>query len=97
MLTGDNETEMVLSNQPRAVLPCTALLLLLPGRFAFVEFRTEELATTAMTLDKTELCGRPMNIGRPKGYVPGTTTSGKRSVCGCGCGCVCVKGHLHVR
>lgn len=46
-----------------------------PGRFAFVEFRTEELATTAMTLDKTELCGRQMNIGRPKGYVPGTTAA----------------------
>eukprot|EP00879_Flechtneria_rotunda_P017065 GHRR01017872.1.p1 GENE.GHRR01017872.1~~GHRR01017872.1.p1 ORF type:complete len:362 (+),score=139.44 GHRR01017872.1:443-1528(+) len=45
------------------------------GRFAFVEFRTEELATTAMTLDKTELCGRQMNIGRPKGYVPGTSAT----------------------
>uniref|UniRef100_A0A383VCI1 RRM domain-containing protein n=1 Tax=Tetradesmus obliquus TaxID=3088 RepID=A0A383VCI1_TETOB len=45
------------------------------GRFAFVEFRTEELATTAMTLDKTELCGRQMNIGRPKGYVPGTSAA----------------------
>ena len=47
------------------VLPCT-------GRYSFVELRTEELATTAMTLDKTELCGRQMNIGRPKGYVPGS-------------------------
>jgi hypothetical protein len=43
------------------------------GRFAFVEFRTEELATTAMTLDKTELLGRTMNIGRPKGYIPGAS------------------------
>jgi len=42
------------------------------GRYSFVELRTEELATTAMTLDKTELCGRQMNIGRPKGYVPGS-------------------------
>jgi hypothetical protein len=23
-----------------------------------------------MLLDKTELAGRPMNIGRPKGYIP---------------------------
>lgn len=46
------------------------------GRFAFVELRTEELATTAMTLDKTELLGRTMNIGRPKGYVPGTSGPG---------------------
>ncbi|KAF6265899.1 hypothetical protein COO60DRAFT_1680474 [Scenedesmus sp. NREL 46B-D3] len=45
------------------------------GRFAFVELRTEELATTAMTLDKTELCGRQMNIGRPKGYVPGPSST----------------------
>eukprot|EP00775_Hariotina_reticulata_P004802 gene4802-5051_t len=27
-----------------------------------------------MTLDKTELCGRQMNIGRPKGYVPGSSS-----------------------
>lgn len=47
------------------------------GRFAFVELRTEELATTAMTMDKTELLGRPMNIGRPKGYVPGTSGPGE--------------------
>lgn len=39
------------------------------GRFAFVEFRTPELATAAMMLDKVELCGRAMNVGRPKGYV----------------------------
>ena len=31
--------------------------------------RTEELATAAMQLDKVELCGRPINVGRPKGYV----------------------------
>jgi type II secretory pathway pseudopilin PulG len=37
------------------------------GRYAFVELRTEELATQAMLLDKTELAGRSMNIGRPKG------------------------------
>jgi hypothetical protein len=41
-----------------------------------VELRTEELATTAMSLDKTELLGRSMNIGRPKGYVPGTSAPG---------------------
>lgn len=39
------------------------------GRYAFVELRTEELTNVAMQLDKTELCGRPMNVGRPKGYV----------------------------
>lgn len=39
------------------------------GRYGFVEMRSEELATTAMQLDKLELCGRPINVGRPKGYV----------------------------
>lgn len=39
------------------------------GRFAFVEFRTRELCDAAAQLDKLELCGRQMNIGRPKGYV----------------------------
>ena len=45
------------------------LLLLFSGRFGFVEMRTEELATAAMQLDKVELCGRHINVGRPKGYV----------------------------
>lgn len=40
------------------------------GRFAFVEFRTEELCTKALEMDKIELMGRSMNIGRPKGYIP---------------------------
>jgi hypothetical protein len=31
--------------------------------------RTEELATSAMALDKVELCNRQINVGRPKGYV----------------------------
>lgn len=45
------------------------------ARFGFVELRTEELAGEAMKLDKVELCGRPLNVGRPKGYIeppPGT-------------------------
>ena len=39
------------------------------GRFGFVECRTEELATAGMQLDKVDLCGRHVNVGRPKGYV----------------------------
>ena len=31
--------------------------------------RSEELATSGMALDKVELCGRHINVGRPKGYV----------------------------
>lgn len=49
------------------------------GRFAFVEFRTRELTDAAIQLDKLELCGRQMNIGRPKGYV----VSAGREPCWC--------------
>ena len=36
------------------------------GRFGFVELRTDELASSATALDKVELCGRHINVGRPK-------------------------------
>jgi splicing factor U2AF subunit len=39
------------------------------GKFAFVELRTDELASAALMLDKVELCGRAINVGRPKGYI----------------------------
>lgn len=43
------------------------------GRFAFVEFRNRMMATKALDMDKVvELCGRSMNIGRPKGYMEPT-------------------------
>lgn len=45
-------------------------------KYSFVEFRTEDLATTACSLDKVELCGRSLNIGRPSGYQPGTGGGG---------------------
>jgi splicing factor U2AF subunit len=38
------------------------------GRFCFMELRTLELADHMITLDKMEVCGRPLKIGRPKGY-----------------------------
>lgn len=31
--------------------------------------RSEELANAAMQMDKVELCGRHVNIGRPRGYI----------------------------
>lgn len=40
------------------------------NKYSFVEFRTAELATTAMSLDKVELCGRSLHVGRPSGYAP---------------------------
>ena len=39
-------------------------------KYSFVELRTAELATISMGLDKVELCGRSIHIGRPSGYVP---------------------------
>jgi len=47
------------------------------GKFAFVEFRDEAICSLALTLfDKTELCGRTLNVGRPRGYVdPGAVAT----------------------
>ena len=42
-------------------------------KYAFVEMRTPELATAAISLDKVELCGRALNVGRPSGYVAPAT------------------------
>lgn len=40
------------------------------GKFAFVEFRDEAICTLALTLfDKMEVCGRALNVGRPRGYI----------------------------
>jgi hypothetical protein len=42
------------------------------GRFAFVEFLSEEIATQALRMDQlVEIHGKVMNVGRPKGYVEG--------------------------
>ncbi|GIL73768.1 hypothetical protein Vretifemale_3880 [Volvox reticuliferus] len=62
----------ILANQvpdPANAPPVVNVNLDSAGRFAFVEFRTRELTDAAIQLDKLELCGRQMNIGRPKGYV----------------------------
>ena len=40
------------------------------GKFAFVEFRSDELCTMALGLfNNMELCGREMRLARPSGYV----------------------------
>eukprot|EP00916_Digyalum_oweni_P007149 GHVL01012114.1.p1 GENE.GHVL01012114.1~~GHVL01012114.1.p1 ORF type:complete len:346 (+),score=66.63 GHVL01012114.1:22-1059(+) len=41
------------------------------GKYAFVELRDEILAATCIRFNKTELCGRALNIGRPAGFNPG--------------------------
>lgn len=45
------------------------------GKFGFVQFASEDLATAALALDKVVLCGRALNVGRPKGYVEPNTTA----------------------
>lgn len=39
------------------------------GKYAFVEFRDANMATTALHLDGVELMGSPLAIGRPSGWV----------------------------
>ena len=42
------------------------------GRFAFVEFISEDIVKQALRMDQmVEIHGKVMNVGRPKGYVPG--------------------------
>ena len=56
--------------QPAMGPPVCVVQLSGEGKFAFVEFRDELIAVTALQLDKVELAGRPLNVGRPAGYQP---------------------------
>jgi len=40
------------------------------GTFAFVEFRSKEVAQTATKFDQCVLMNHPIHIGRPQGFVP---------------------------
>lgn len=40
------------------------------GTFAFVEFRSKEVAQTAIKFDQVVLMNHPLHIGRPQGFVP---------------------------
>lgn len=53
-------------------------------KYSFVELRTAELATISMGLDKVELCGRSIHIGRPSGYVPPNSADGAQPGMGMG-------------
>jgi len=50
--------------------PCACVQLSGEGKFAFVEFTSEMMAVTALQLDKVELAGRALNVGRPAGFIP---------------------------
>ena len=49
--------------------PVVGILMDATGRFGFVELRTEELSAEAMKLDRVNVQGREINVGRPKGYI----------------------------
>eukprot|EP01066_Platyproteum_vivax_P001574 Platyproteum_vivax@DN1201_c0_g1_i1.p1 len=49
--------------------PVTHVQLSGDNKYAFVELKDDALAATAIKFNKTELCGRALNIGRPSGYV----------------------------
>ena len=50
--------------------PVTCVQMSGEGKFAFVEFQTEVMAVTALQLDKVDVAGRALNVGRPAGYIP---------------------------
>lgn len=56
---------------PVAQPPVTRAAMEPQSRYAFMEFVTEEMALAALAMDKVvEFCGRPLNVGRPKGWTP---------------------------
>ena len=55
---------------PKMGPPVAVVQMNAEGKFAFVEFRDECIAVTALQLDKVDLAGRPLNVGRPAGYQP---------------------------
>eukprot|EP00469_Lotharella_globosa_P013737 CAMPEP_0167775580 /NCGR_PEP_ID=MMETSP0111_2-20121227/2643_1 /TAXON_ID=91324 /ORGANISM="Lotharella globosa, Strain CCCM811" /LENGTH=329 /DNA_ID=CAMNT_0007665521 /DNA_START=139 /DNA_END=1125 /DNA_ORIENTATION=+ len=56
-------------------MPCVRVQLDSGGTFAFVEFKTPDIATHALSLGGQMLFGRPLRTGRPRGYVDPSTGS----------------------
>lgn len=58
-------------NESSGVPPVLDAKVDVSGKFAFVEFRDEAITTLALSLfNNMELCGRPMHVARPAGFVP---------------------------
>eukprot|EP00201_Polytomella_parva_P008028 CAMPEP_0175053142 /NCGR_PEP_ID=MMETSP0052_2-20121109/8758_1 /TAXON_ID=51329 ORGANISM="Polytomella parva, Strain SAG 63-3" /NCGR_SAMPLE_ID=MMETSP0052_2 /ASSEMBLY_ACC=CAM_ASM_000194 /LENGTH=639 /DNA_ID=CAMNT_0016317639 /DNA_START=186 /DNA_END=2102 /DNA_ORIENTATION=+ len=74
-----NKTVQVISPDPNGLPPVIDARLDSSGRFGFVEFRTKDLADAAISLDKMNIYGRAINVGRPKGYqetsIPGSVNN----------------------
>eukprot|EP00466_Bigelowiella_natans_P018139 jgi/Bigna1/77071/fgenesh1_pg.45_\ len=62
-------THHVLQQYHKDGPPCVRVQLDSGGTFAFVEFRTPEIATKALGVNGENLVGRPIRTGRPRGYI----------------------------
>jgi splicing factor U2AF subunit len=68
-----NQALSHMMKDPIATPPVININMDAQGRFAFVEFRTRELANQSMLMDKlVEVHGRHLHVGRPKGYLEPT-------------------------
>jgi splicing factor U2AF 65 kDa subunit len=68
-----NQALSHMMKDPIATPPVININMDAQGRFAFVEFRTRELANQSMMMDKlVEVHGRHLHVGRPKGYLEPT-------------------------
>lgn len=68
-----NQALSHMMKDPTATPPVININMDAQGRFAFVEFRTRELANQSMLMDKlVEVHGRHLHVGRPKGYLEPT-------------------------
>jgi hypothetical protein len=74
LLTLPDSTGVV---NPAAAPPVLDVRLDPGGKFAFVEFRDEPMASMALQLfNGMDLCGRGMKVARPSGYVPAAQPGG---------------------
>ena len=68
-----NQALSHMMQDPVATPPVININMDAQGRFAFVEFRSRELANQALMMDKlVEVYGRHLHVGRPKGYMEPT-------------------------
>ena len=56
-------------NENPLVKPVAGIQMSSDMKYAFIQLQTEEMATAAIQLNGMELCGRPLTIARPSGWV----------------------------
>jgi len=65
----DSAIRAAYPNAAPGLPPVVAINMAADSKYCFVEFRSEEMATAAIQLNKLDLCGQPLNIARPQGYI----------------------------